>query len=148
VPPSASLKLNIGKPFASLWSRARPNSQDARRLRAAYLNSASEQPGVARPLQPGFSRNPAQEDSPHWLSASVGPSPTATLGLDELALDIEIQINHLSYDTLYLAFAVASGTSAIAAVDRPSLRSMQPRSGFVIHGHAVGYLADPRGRHP
>jgi len=40
-------------------------------------------------------------------------------------LDIGIAVNHSTYDTLYLAFTIAMGTSAVVAADGAFLRSMQ-----------------------
>ena len=45
--------------------------------------------------------------------------------LHDLALDIGIVIDHSTYDTLYLAFAVAIGASAVLAADGPFLQSIQ-----------------------
>ena len=59
------------------------------------------------------------------LRALVEPTPTAHMRLHDLALDIGIAIDHSTYDTLYLAFAVAMGASAVVAADRPFLRSMR-----------------------
>jgi predicted nucleic acid-binding protein len=50
------------------------------------------------------------------------------MGLHQVALDIGIQINNSTYDTLYVAFAVAMGASAVIAADGPFLRSMQKHS--------------------
>lgn len=58
------------------------------------------------------------------LSAQIKPTPTAGMGLHEVALDIGIAINHSSYDTLYLAFAIAVGASAVVAADRGFIRSV------------------------
>ena len=59
------------------------------------------------------------------LRAQVEPTPTAHMRLHDLALDISIAIDHSTYDTLYLAFAVAMGASAVVATDGPFLRSMR-----------------------
>jgi len=59
------------------------------------------------------------------LKAQIEPTPTANLNLHELALDIGIQINHSTCDTLYLAFAVAMGAKAVIAADGRFLQSMQ-----------------------
>lgn len=59
------------------------------------------------------------------LKAQIDPTPTADLHLHDLALDIGIAVNHSTYDTLYLAFAVAMGASGVVAADGPFLRSMQ-----------------------
>ena len=59
------------------------------------------------------------------LRALVEPTPTAAMHLHEAALDISIAVNHSTYDTLYLAFAVAMGATAVVTADGPFLRSMQ-----------------------
>jgi predicted nucleic acid-binding protein len=51
------------------------------------------------------------------LRAQVEPTPTAHMRLHDLALEIGIAIDHSTYDTLYLAFAVAMGASAVVAAD-------------------------------
>jgi predicted nucleic acid-binding protein len=59
------------------------------------------------------------------LRAQVEPTPTAHMRLHDLALDISIAIDHSTYDTLYLAFAIAMGASAVVAADGPFLRSIR-----------------------
>jgi predicted nucleic acid-binding protein len=59
------------------------------------------------------------------LKALVEPTPTANMDLHDAALDIGIAVGHSTDDTLYLAFAVAMGASAVVAADSPFLRSMQ-----------------------
>jgi len=59
------------------------------------------------------------------LRTQVEPTPTAHMRLHEVALDIGITINHSTYDTLYLAFAVAMGASAVVAADGPFLQSIR-----------------------
>jgi predicted nucleic acid-binding protein len=59
------------------------------------------------------------------LKAQIEPTPTTKLFLHEAALDIGIEVNHSTYDTLYLAFAVAMGASTVVAADRAFLQSMQ-----------------------
>ena len=59
------------------------------------------------------------------LRAQIEPTPTAEMALHELALDIGIAVGHSTYDTLYLAFAVAMGASAVVAADGPFIRSIQ-----------------------
>jgi len=59
------------------------------------------------------------------LRAQVEPTPTAHMRLHDLALDISIAIDHSTYDTLYLAFAVAMGASAVVVADGPFLRSIR-----------------------
>jgi len=59
------------------------------------------------------------------LRAQVAPTPTADMALHEVALDIGIEVNHSTYDTLYLAFAVAMGASAVVLADGPFVRAMR-----------------------
>jgi predicted nucleic acid-binding protein len=59
------------------------------------------------------------------LRAQVEPTSTADMRLHDLALDIGIAIDHSTYDTLYLAFAVAMSASAVVAADGPFLQSIR-----------------------
>jgi predicted nucleic acid-binding protein len=59
------------------------------------------------------------------LRAQIEPTPTAHMRLHEVALDIGITTGHSTYDTLYLAFAVAMGASAVVTADGPFVRSIQ-----------------------
>lgn len=59
------------------------------------------------------------------LRAQIEPMPTADMHLHEVALDIGIAIEHSTYDTLYLAFAVAVGASAVVTADKSFARSIR-----------------------
>ena len=59
------------------------------------------------------------------LRAQVEPTPTADMHLHEVALDIGIATNHSTYDTMYLAFAIAMGARAVVTADGAFVRSMQ-----------------------
>ncbi len=59
------------------------------------------------------------------LQAQVEPTPTAHLNLHDVALDIGIAVNHSTYDTLYLAFAVAMGADAVVVSDGRFVRAMR-----------------------
>ena len=59
------------------------------------------------------------------LRAQVEPTPTAHMDLHEVALDIGIATNHSTYNTIYVAFAIAVGASAVVAADGLFVRSMQ-----------------------
>jgi predicted nucleic acid-binding protein len=59
------------------------------------------------------------------LRAQIEPTPTDDMRLHEVALDIAIAIGHSTYDTLYLAFAVAMGASAVITADGSFVRSIQ-----------------------
>ena len=58
------------------------------------------------------------------LRAQLEPTPTAHMRLHDVALDIGVAINHSTYDTLYLAFAIAMGASAVVAADGSFLPSI------------------------
>jgi predicted nucleic acid-binding protein len=59
------------------------------------------------------------------LRELIEPAPTVGMDLHEVALDIGITVNHSTYDTLYLAFAVAMGASGVVASDGPFVRDMR-----------------------
>jgi predicted nucleic acid-binding protein len=59
------------------------------------------------------------------LRTQVEATPTAHMRLHEVALDIGIAINHSTYDTLYLAFAVAMGASAVVTADRSFVQTVR-----------------------
>ena len=59
------------------------------------------------------------------LRGQIEPTPTAGMALHDVALDIGIAVDHSTYDTLYLAFAVAMGADAVLAADGTFVRAMQ-----------------------
>jgi predicted nucleic acid-binding protein len=59
------------------------------------------------------------------LRAQVEVTPTAELGLHDLALEIGLAINHSTYDTLYVAFAIAMGVDRVVVADGPFARDMR-----------------------
>jgi hypothetical protein len=60
--------------------------------------------------------------------------PTPTMRLHDVALDIGIAINRSTYDTLYLAFAIAMRASAAVAADGPFVQSIQTHSDSTLSG--------------
>jgi predicted nucleic acid-binding protein len=58
------------------------------------------------------------------LRALVPPTPTADLDLHDVALNIGMAVNHSTYDTLYLAFAIAMGARGVVVADGPFVRAM------------------------
>ena len=68
------------------------------------------------------------------LRAMVEPTPTHGLELHDVALDIGLVTNHSTYDTLYLAFAIAVGARAVVVADGAFVRDM--------HRHPDPALAD------
>jgi predicted nucleic acid-binding protein len=59
------------------------------------------------------------------LHAQVEPTPTAGLGLHDVALEIALAINHSPYDTLYAAFAIAIGAEKLVVADRRFASAMR-----------------------
>nr|WP_294516005.1 type II toxin-antitoxin system VapC family toxin [uncultured Rhodopila sp.] len=59
------------------------------------------------------------------LRAVVEPTPTGELELHDVALDIGLATNHSTYDTLYLAFALAMGARAVVVADGLFVKDMQ-----------------------
>ena len=55
----------------------------------------------------------------------VEPTPTHDLRLHEVALDFGMAVNHSTYDTLYLAFAIAVGARGLVVADRPFTTDMR-----------------------
>lgn len=59
------------------------------------------------------------------LRAQVEPTPTAALGLHDIALEIGLATNRSTYDTLYVAFAIAMGADNLVVADRQFAQDMQ-----------------------
>jgi predicted nucleic acid-binding protein len=59
------------------------------------------------------------------LRAVVEPVNTAGMNLHEIALDIGLAVNHSTYDTLYIAFAIAMGATSVVVSDAPFARAMR-----------------------
>jgi len=59
------------------------------------------------------------------LRRQVEPTPTAELGLHGIALEIGLAVNHSTYDTLYVAFAVAMGAERVVVADGPFVTAMR-----------------------
>ena len=58
------------------------------------------------------------------LPAQVSPTSTSDLGLHDVALDIGIAAGQSTYDTLYLAFAIAMSARGVIVADGPFVRNM------------------------
>jgi predicted nucleic acid-binding protein len=84
------------------------------------------------------------------LRAIVEPTPTAHLRLHDVALDIGIAIDHPTYDTLYLAFAIAMGASAVVSVDAAFIRSVRthPRTAVAAMALSLEEWANSRALEP
>jgi hypothetical protein len=59
------------------------------------------------------------------LAAQIEPTPTGGLGLHAVALEIGLAADHSTYDTLYLAFALAMGARGVVAADRGFVAAMR-----------------------
>ena len=62
------------------------------------------------------------------LRALVPPTPTCLMALHEVALEIGLETDHPTYDTLYLAFAIAMGARGLFVADRAFVRDMRRHS--------------------
>jgi predicted nucleic acid-binding protein len=71
------------------------------------------------------------------LRAQVEPTPTTALKLHDVALDLGIAINHSTYDTLYLAFAVALGARGVVVADGPFVRAMRAHPDPVLAAMSI-----------
>jgi predicted nucleic acid-binding protein len=68
------------------------------------------------------------------LRALIEPTPTAHMRLHDVAFDIGVTINHPTYDTLYLAFAIAVGAAAVVSADASFLRSIRTHPDGTLSG--------------
>ena len=59
------------------------------------------------------------------LRDMIEPTPTDGLELHDVALDIGLATNHSTYDTLYLAFAIAMGARAVVVADGAFVKDMR-----------------------
>jgi predicted nucleic acid-binding protein len=71
------------------------------------------------------------------LRALIQPTPTAGMDLHEVALDIGIAVNHSTYDTLYLAFAIAMGARGVVVSDGSFVRDMRAHPDPALAGMLV-----------
>lgn len=71
-----------------------------------------------------FTPNEAREGLT-LLRALVEPTSTGEMDLHDIALEIGMAVDHSTYDTLYLAFAIAMGARAVVVADGPFVRDMQ-----------------------
>ena len=79
------------------------------------------------------------------LGAQVVPTPTAGLDLHATALGIGVAVGHSTYDTLYLAFAVAMGARAVVAADGPFARAVRGHADPVMAGMVLPLVDWARG---
>jgi len=58
------------------------------------------------------------------LRVQVPSTPTGDMGLHDVALEIGMAVGHSTYDTLYVAFALAVGATRLAVADGPFVAAM------------------------
>ncbi len=66
------------------------------------------------------------------LRAQLAPTPTADMGLHDVALDIGLAVSHSTYDTLYVAFALAIGATKLVVADGPFAKAMARHPDLVL----------------
>lgn len=59
------------------------------------------------------------------LRTLIRPVPSGDLELHDIALEIGLAVNHSTYDTLYLAFAVAIGARGLIVADQKFVANMR-----------------------
>ena len=59
------------------------------------------------------------------LRGQLTPTPTGDMGLHDVALDIGLAVGHSTYDTLYVAFAIAVEATRLVVADGPFLAAMK-----------------------
>ena len=79
------------------------------------------------------------------LRAQVSPTSTGDLDLHDVALDIGLAVGHSTYDTLYVAFAIAMGARGVVVADGPFVTNMRRHSDPLMAAMLIP-LADWGGR--
>nr|WP_246337599.1 type II toxin-antitoxin system VapC family toxin [Azospirillum oleiclasticum] len=68
------------------------------------------------------------------LQDAVVPMPTTGMGLQSVALDLGLAVNHSPYDCLYVAFAVAVGADRVVAADAAFVRAKRSHPSPAVAG--------------
>jgi predicted nucleic acid-binding protein len=68
------------------------------------------------------------------LRRQLPPIQTGDLGLHELALEIGLAVDQSTYDTLYVAFAIAMRADKVVAADGPFIRKMRSHPDLDLAG--------------
>ena len=88
-----------------------------------------------------------QTHSGRWAVDQSGPpTPTDDLDLHDVALEIGLAIDHSTYDTLYVAFAIAMGARGLVAADGGFVRDMRRHPDPALAGLLVPLQACGRER--
>ncbi|WP_431272192.1 type II toxin-antitoxin system VapC family toxin [Dankookia sp. P2] len=80
------------------------------------------------------------------LREMVLPTDTAGFDLHDVALDIGLAVNHSTYDTLYVAFAVAMGARGVVVADGPFAANMSRHPDPVLAAILIPLSEGGRGR--
>ena len=80
------------------------------------------------------------------LRVQVPPTATGDLDLHDVALEIGLATNHSTYDTLYVAFAVALGARGVVVADGPFMRDMQRHPDPALAGMLIPLAGWARGQ--
>lgn len=80
------------------------------------------------------------------LRTVIEPTPTAGMPLHEVALEIGIAVGHSTYDTFYLAFAIAMGASAVVVADGSFARTVKTHADPSLSAMALPLDAWAAGR--
>ena len=80
------------------------------------------------------------------LQAQLAPTPTAGMGLHDVALDIGLAVSHSTDDMLYAAFALAVGATNLIVADGPFVKAMTGHPDPVLAGMLLP-LGDWAGAH-
>jgi predicted nucleic acid-binding protein len=126
------MALVIDASVALKWVLPEPDSELAERLVGSkaellipdfWLNEACNvlwlqvRKGIFTPME--------AQNALTLLRKQLEPTPTGHFGLHDLALEIGLAVNHSTYDTLYVAFALAVGADRVIAADGPFIRAMR-----------------------
>lgn len=71
------------------------------------------------------------------LRAQVEPTPPVELGLHDIALEIGLAINHSTYDTLYVAFALVVGRRRLSLPMGLLLQHRNPGNCPICRGRRI-----------
>ncbi len=125
------MALVVDASVALKWVLQEPDSHLAQALAAAveellmpdfWLNEATNVCWLQ--VRKGkWSADEARE-ALNLLRAQVPPTPTGEFNLHDVALDIALAINHSTYDTLYVAFAIAMGARGVVVADASFVQDM------------------------
>jgi predicted nucleic acid-binding protein len=71
------------------------------------------------------------------LRIQVEGTRTADMALHDVALDIGLTMGHSTYDTIYVAFAIATGARAVVALDGPFVRDIRKHPNPILANKVI-----------